>query len=224
MFWVTAILASLAAWGGGSQASHGATPPVRAGSPKLTLELPHRLVFECRETGRRLTRGLLFCPPVVPRGPIDSQNNLKTTALGGGYELNFVSPSLAGLDPVQPAGQRRHLGHWRFAAGPPEKFRFALKAPGDRKSLRPVARFTVSGVSVDVYERRATAYDIDEGHVFALWNIAGRTYEMSVHGFENRPLVVAMTRGLVEEIVACDGSGDDPAPEGGICRLVFGPA
>lgn len=158
----------------------------------------------------------------MPRGKLLSQNNLKTTAHGSSYELDFVSPILADVDPRQPKGERLHLGHWRFAGGPPSDFQYALAGrltDGKKITLNPIAEFSVGEVQAAVYRREANLYNIDQGHVFALWNFDGNTYELSVHGIEHRQTMIAMAEALIEEMTGC-APGEGSQAEG-VCGLAF---
>jgi hypothetical protein len=218
-----ALLSVLLAVCGSSASSATSTPAENTGSVDALLSenVPPLVRHECKVTGEELRDALLYCPPLVPGGPVMSQNNLKTTAHGNSYQFNFVSPRLAGFDPDQPRSERHHLGHWRFAGGPAEDFRFTGIAPSGKVDAKPVTTFASEGVTVAVYERRARAYDIDEGHVFALWRFGGRRFEMSVHGFEHKKVLTEMTKALIAEMTGCSSGVGDAGED---CSLVFRPS
>ena len=83
-------------------------------------------------------------------------------------------------DPTRPKEFRLvHVGHWHFAAGPHHDFRFTLETrnrAGRLMRLRPIGRFATAGIEVRLYRKSKRIYDIDRGHVFALWRFGDRTY------------------------------------------------
>lgn len=179
---------------GGTGASTEASAPAPAG---LTRAVPAVVRSDCRAASRKLASGAVYCPPLVPAGGVRSLNRssrgkLSIDAHGDEYALNFDSPKLAATDPRQPKAFRRHEGHWlvRATDGTPGDL---LRGPG----VSVVAHRALHGVDVTLAERRWVAYNLDAGHVFALWRLGNRTYEVSLHGFENRRLVLPMASALI---------------------------
>jgi len=208
--------AILAGCGGDGQK----TTEKRAADPLLTRDVPTVVRFDCRRAARRLTSGAVYCPPLVPRGATRSQNTssrgrFATVAHDGEYVLNFVAAELAGVDLAQPAGFRHHVGHWLAASY--EGAAGLTSGPG----VRVLRRIDVDGVEVTLYQRRWIAYKLDAGHVFASWPLGGRTYEVSLHGFENRHALVAMAEALVAEIRECPPDGPTGVGAEPPCDLVF---
>jgi len=83
---------------------------------------------------------------------------------------------------------------------------------------------TRSATSVDIAGTKAVLYEIPStlesyfsGHVVATWKFSGATYFVSVHGWENRPRVIAMAISLVRLQQRCRGRENSRGP----CRLVY---
>ncbi len=214
---LAAALALSACGGAGAKSSSSTETAPPAG---LSRAVPPVIRSDCRAAARKLDSGAVYCPPLVPGGGAKSMNRSSRgkrsiDARGGEYVLNFDSPSLAGEDPHQPKGFRRHEGHWLVRAVN-TSLRSLTRGPG----VAVVGRPSIHGVRVLVAERRWVAYDLDAGHVFALWRLRGHTYEVSLHGFENRRLVLPMAGALIAQMRRCPppaaGSGGR-----GACRLVF---
>jgi hypothetical protein len=216
---VAALVGLLAGCG-----SRGAEPTAQpVADPLLTRDVPAVVRRDCERAAHRLTEGAVYCPPLVPRGATRSQNRssrgrFSTVAHDGEYVLNFVSPTLGGVDSAQPAGFRRHLGHWLVAAY--EGGTDLTTGPG----ARVLRRLEVEGIEVTLAERRWVAYDLDAGHRFATWELEGRNYEVSLHGFEHPRALLDMARALVRQMRGCPldgptGPGAEPP-----CELVFASA
>lgn len=194
----------------------GTESPVRV-DPMLTTDVPPVVRHDCELAAARMDSGVLFCPPLVPRGKTTSQNRssrgrFSTGASGDAYDLNFVADIAGGFDPSQPSGFRDHIGHWRVAVV--DRRAELVAGPG----TRVIAHSTVSGVPLTVVERRWVAYNLDAGHVLALWPFAGRTFVISLHGFENRDALLDMARASIAQMLACD---PDDTTDNGACGLVF---
>jgi hypothetical protein len=185
--------------------------------PRLTTDVPPVVRHDCELAAAEMDSGVLFCPPLVPRGATTSQNRssrgrFSTDASGDSYGLNFVADVAAGFDPSQPSGFRDHIGHWRVAAV--DRRAELIAGPG----AKAIAHSTASGVPLTVVERRWVAYGLDAGHVLALWSFAGRTFVVSLHGFENRDALLDMARASIAQMLACE---PDDATDDGACSLVF---
>jgi len=195
----------------------GTESPAAQVDPRLTTDVPPVVRHDCELAAAEMDSGVLFCPPLVPRGATTSQNRssrgrFSTDVNGDSYDLNFVADVAAGFDPSQPSGFRDHIGHWRIAVVD----RPAGLLAG--RGTKVISRSKVSGVPLTLVERRWVAYDLDAGHVLALWSFAGRTFVVSLHGFENRDALLDMARASIAQMLSC---GPDDATDDGACGLVF---
>lgn len=193
-------------------------PAGPAADPLLTQDVPRVVRNDCRRAARKMSSGAVYCPPLVPRGRTRSQNRssrgrVSIDARGESYTLNFLSSEASGFDRSQPSGARRHVGHWLIAAQ--ESPGRLAKGPG----TRVLERTEIAGVPVTFVARRWVAYHLDAGHTLAIWPFAGRTYEVSLHGFESHRALRLMARALVEEMSRCPPGGEEigRAP----CNLVY---
>ncbi len=206
--------AILAGCGGGGETV------ARPADPLLTRDVPNVVRLDCRRAARRVASGAVYCPPLVPRGAAHSQNRssrgrFATVAHDGEYVLNFVADDLAGVDPAQPPQFRRHHGHWLVAAYTDAAG--LTSGPG----AHVLRRLDVDGIEVTLARRRWVAYDLDAGHALATWSFGGRTFEISVHGFENSRALLDMARASIDQMRECPPDG--PTGEGAEhpCDLVF---
>jgi hypothetical protein len=194
------------------------TPQKASVPPGLTRTVPHVVRNDCEAAAKEIDEGAVYCPPLVPAGRTYSQNRssrgkVSIDAHGDEYILNFVTSTLRGRDETQPKNFRRHPGHWLIrAADQPGEL---TRGPG----VRVVKEVTVENTPVSIVQRKWVAYDIDAGHVLAVWRFGGRTFEISLHGFENRGLLLPMVEALIEQMHNCsEMESDEPAPE---CELVI---
>lgn len=191
---------------------------VRVVPSGLTSQVPPVVRADCEAAAAQMSEGGVYCPPLVPSGSTYSQNRssrgkVSIDARGDEYMLSFVAHDLAGFDPSQPSAFRKHHGHWLVRAVSDSAV--LTRGPG----VKVVKRTVVDGVSVTAAERRWVAYDLDAGHVLAVWRLAGRTFELSLHGFENHDLLLPMVRASIEQMRSCPDAAAPPG-EGG-CQLVF---
>lgn len=182
---------------GDADPDDGTAAPVRLSS-KLTSNLPPAVKGDCRYIESRMPKRQFLCPAVVPKGKTYSQNNRRTIIHGTEYVVNYVCSLLGGNDPQQPRGERNHVGHWFLAGGSPADIQEIISNRG----VKPSGGFSVDGTEVRLFDLKYRYYALDAGHVFAIWRLGGRAYELSMHGFENRSVLVAMARTYVSQMVA----------------------
>lgn len=196
---------TLVAGGCGGDASPRATR-----DPLLTTAVPKVVVEDCGRAAEKMDRSVVYCPPLVPKGPAMSQNRssrgrVSIEARGAAYQLHFVSPSLQRRDPADP-GRFVHLGHWTFGAYSPrglsrhdplrsQSFRALTRGDG----ARHVGRIEIAGVPVTVVEVSENGYTVHSGHVLAVWKMGRRVFNVSLHGFERRRTAVEMARAIIQE-------------------------
>jgi len=186
--------------------------------PGLTRTVPQVVRRDCEAAAEEMDEGAVYCPPLVPAGRTYSQNRssrgkVSIDAQEDEYVLSFVTSTLRGRDEAQPKNFRRHPGHWliRVADQPKE----LTQGPG----VQVVKEVTVEGTPVAIVQRKWVAYDIDAGHVFAVWRFGGRTFEISLHGFENRNLLLPMVEASIKQMRNCsEAPSDEPVPG---CELVI---
>jgi hypothetical protein len=87
--------------------------------------------------------------------------------------------------------------------------------------VRVLRHLNVGGVDVTLVERRWVAYHLDAGHVLAVWHFAGRTYEVSLHGFEHSAELLDMVRALIAQMRDCPLDGPTARGSDPPCDLVF---
>ncbi|HEX6229741.1 MAG TPA: hypothetical protein VFZ41_09815 [Solirubrobacterales bacterium] len=186
----------------------------------LTSDVPALVRRDCGLAAEKITSGAVYCPPLVPRGSTRSQNRssrgrVSIDARDDEYTLNFVTATIEGFDPAQPRGFRRHEGHWLISA------RNDPNPPASGPGASVVDRIEVEGVPVNVVERRWFAYHLDAGHVLAIWPFAGRTFQVSLHGFEHRRVLIEMAEAMISQMRACPPASPEGAPGDPACGLVF---
>ncbi|MGH2982396.1 MAG: hypothetical protein ACRDKV_10185, partial [Solirubrobacterales bacterium] len=170
-------------------------PPARQ-SRLLTTDVPASVRSACRSAAREISTPV-FCPPLVPRGFTRVQVAFSSESL---YDLNFESKSVAGFDPEQPRNRRRHLGHWLVQGGRPADLLNVLRTNSPFGIPPPTASLTADGVEVKVYE--ISGYqNLHQGHVVAVWRFGDEMFDVSMHGFQHRRLVLEMARALINETV-----------------------
>jgi hypothetical protein len=196
----------------------------------LTDQVPQIVRADCERAAREMSESVVYCPPLVPKGPARSQNRSSRgrgsiTARGGAYQLHFVSPSLQRRDPGNP-GRIVHLGHWTFSAFSEaglsrhdplrtQSFRALTRGEG----VRPVGQRAIDGVPVTLMGYAENAYSVHSGHLLAVWALGSRAYNVSLHGWEHRSALLAMAEALIRQIRACPPAVAERAGVG--CTLVF---
>ncbi|MDQ3724556.1 MAG: hypothetical protein M3335_01485 [Actinomycetota bacterium] len=180
--------------------------------------MPQVVRSDCEAAAEEMDAGAVYCPPLVPAGRTYSQNRssqgeVSVDARGDEYVLSFVTSTLKGRDEAQSKNFRRHPGHWLIrAADEPAEL---TQGPG----VKVVKEVVVANTLVTIVQRKWVAYDIDAGHVFAVWRFGGRTFEISLHGFENRNLLLPIVEASIKQMRNCpETPSDEPVPG---CELVI---
>jgi hypothetical protein len=184
----------------------------------LTARVPAPVRAACarlaREEARQGLKRIVFCPPLVPSavpqviqsvGAADG-NSVSAKHLRTGYLVSSFSPA---------AGSRDGGGHWTFAAGRGGVLRVwvfppAPLAPEGQRRLRPLrpreSQARVGGRAVTIYQMPLHGQGdggLYDGHVVVQWQIGATTFQVSMHGYENRARVEAMAAALIREIDRC---------------------
>ena len=256
------IVAALALTGclGGDGAGDGARP--KAGRPAntgvalpnrerlarlgLTLGPPANLVEACKRVARQ-TPLTVYCPPIVPQGPVEAPRRRHENAYVFGdersYGLSLQSESL--IDPEKaraydPAGppitfpNRPRDGdfvwdpfaakHWVVAASAPAR---VMMESVDASARYPRAEFKSKPRHFAVKGVEATLVTGDiagggfagSGHAIAYWQIDNTLYQASVHFDDKASVAEAIARGLMVQMVDCvPGS---TAHQSRVCEWVF---
>ncbi len=221
--------------------------PTEAQRPafKMASGPPANLVDACRKVARR-TALTVYCPPVVPAGPVKT-SGVRNESLYGRedtYVLSFYSYSLVDrkvakandpdprLFPHYPnrgqsadsAWNRFYAGHWIVAAVRPARL---VPEQVDVRFVNPHVRhfksrprhFTTDGVRATVLTGDLASGGLaSEDHAIVYWRLAGTGYMASVHYDSSAAVAEAIARGLIREMVACQ-----PRPghrDGRTCRGV----
>lgn len=167
-----------------------------------------RLAHEERTQG---VRRIVFCPPVLPSarpqviqtigGADGSDANLRS-----GYLVSAFSPG---------CGSRDGSCHWTFVAGPGPVLRgwvyppAPLAPPGQRrlKPLRPqLTRTRLDGRAVTVYRMPLHGQGdggLYDSHVVVQWQLNDTTFQISMHGYENRRRTERMAAAMIRQITGC---------------------
>jgi hypothetical protein len=212
----------------------------------LTLGPPANLVEACKRVSRQ-TPLTVYCPPIVPRGPVEAPRQRRENAYVYGdersYGLSLQSESL--IDPERiraydPAGppitfpnRPREADfvwdpfaakHWAVAANVPAR---VMRTAVDRRAAYPRAEFkakpqhfTVDGVEATLLtgDVAGTGFAAS-GHTIAYWQIDSTLYQASVHFDDQAPVTEAIARGLIVQMVECvPGS---TAHQARVCEWVF---
>jgi hypothetical protein len=208
---------------GGGSGGTGGPDDATVARLGLTRELPPRLLSACDRAARLTALEVVYCPPVVPAGPVAEVQfvdvfqqsfrvgrKFRHRPVGRSYRVHLVSPSLH--DPESG-------GHWAFEAGPPKDIHSVLHAltgiPGTGRekdlAVKSTRSVTLAGVNAEVlHMARYPQGGIHGGHVVVRWNMRGTDYLISVHGYQNEERALAMADGLISLIRACPaGASDD---------------
>jgi hypothetical protein len=212
----------------------------------LTLGPPANLVEACKRVSRQ-TALTVYCPPIVPRGPVEAPRRRHENAYvygeEQGYGLSLQSESL--IDPERaraydPAGppitfpdRPREADfvwdpfaakHWVVAANAPAR---VMRNAVDRSAAYPRAEFkskpqhfTVEGVQATLLtgDIAGTGFAAS-GHAIAYWQIDNTLYQASVHFDDKAPVAEAIARGLIVQMVECVPGSTAHQPR--LCEWVF---
>jgi hypothetical protein len=212
----------------------------------LTLGPPANLVDACKRVARQ-TPLTVYCPPIVPRGPVEAPRRRRGNAyLYGdeqGYGLSLQSASL--LDPERaraydPDGppitfpnRPREADfvwdpfaakHWAVAATAPAR---VMRNAVDLSAAYPRAQFKSRPLHFTVKGVEATLLTGDiagggfagSGHAMAYWQIDNTLYQASVHFDDKAPVAEAIARGLMVQMVDCVPGSTTHRPR--VCEWVF---
>jgi hypothetical protein len=182
----------------------------------LTRDLPPRLVHACDEAADLSAIEVVYCPPVVPVGPVSDiqfvdlfqkavrvRGKPRARPVPHSYRVHLDSPSIA---------DRESLGHWAFEAGPPRQIEAVLhpytEDPTSHasagESVLSARSVELSGIPSDLLRMaRYPLGGIHGGHVVVRWSFAGTDYLLSLHGYENEDRALAMAEGLIMLIQNC---------------------
>jgi hypothetical protein len=225
----------------------GALPsPKRLASLGLSLGPPANLVKACRRVARQ-TPLTVYCPSIVPHGPVEAPRRRHENAYvygdERGYGLSLQSESL--IDPERARAYDPDCRpitfpnrpteadfvwdpfaakHWAVAAYTPAR---VMLNSVDRSAAYPRAefkskprRFTVEGVEATLLtgDIAGTGF-ASSGHAIAYWQIDNTLYQASVHFDDKAPVAEAIARGLIVQMAKCvPGSTADQSR---VCDWVF---
>jgi len=198
------------------------------------------VIESCRRAARRTSLEAVYCPPLVPRGPVEVQGG----ASGGGkgyYLLSYESPSLVDREdamrhnpdfpnfPNRPRGgdfawNSFSAAHWVVAAERPARLllktaREDLHFPAQQYDSRP-RHFTVKGVRATVIPGDIAGPALaSTAHAIVFWRIGATGYLVSVHFDHQAPVAARIARALIKQMVACPPRSRARRPES--CKWVF---
>jgi hypothetical protein len=196
----------------------------------LTLGPPANLVEACKRVSRQ-TPLTVYCPPIVPRGPVEAPRRRHENAYvygdEHGYGLSLQSESLIdperarAYDPAGPPITFPHrpqdadfvwdpfaAKHWAVAATAPAR---VMRHAVDPSAASPQAEFkskpwhfTVEGVEATLLtgDIAGTGFAAS-GHAIAYWQIDDTLYQATVHFDDKAPVAEAIARGLIVQMVEC---------------------
>jgi hypothetical protein len=211
----------------------------------LVVGPPANLIRACRRVARD-TPLTVYCPPIVPEGPVEAPKRRRENAYvfgdERGYGLSLQSESLIDPDKARaydPQGppitfpNRPRDGdyawnpfaakHWVVAATAPARgiaksVDASIAYPRAEVRSRP-RRFTVDGIEATlVTGDLAGSGFAGTGHAIVYWTIGDTFHQASVH-FDDKARVAEMiARGLIAQMADCDPSVPSRRR---ICNWVF---
>lgn len=213
----------------------------------LTSDPPDDLRNACRALANK-TDLTVFCPPVVPQGPVEVQGN-GTGADSTSYALSLDSASLVDegraadynaerpfdwkpANPTYYPGRPRnsrsawhpyHASHWVVFAGRPagavrEQVDLRILYPGVDYATKP-SRFEVNGVTATVLQGDIAGRGImSADHVIITWTHRGVGYLASVHFDEHEDVARGIARGLIRSMTECEAG---QAQSDSLCSMAF---
>jgi hypothetical protein len=222
--------------------------PGRERLAKLGLRLgpPANLVEACKRVSRQ-TPFTVYCPPIVPEGPVEAprRRHENTYVYGDehGYGLSLQSESLIdpekarAYDPDGPPitfpNRPRDADsvwnpfaakHWVVAATAPARLTMGAVDPSTENPRAEYKskpqHFTVKGIEATLLTGDIAGTGLAaSGHAIAYWQIDNTLYQVSVHFDDKAPVAEAIARGLMAQMVECgSGSTDQHAR---VCDWVF---
>jgi hypothetical protein len=234
-----AVLLSVA--GCGSDASDSSTDGGLTGLG-LVSDPPANLIRGCERVSRQ-TELTVYCPPIVPQGPVEAPAHRQGNAyVAGQKDSYFLSLSSESLARSAGAFNRNHglaEGHWVIAAQRPARL---IGESVDRRVQYPHAKsyfgqrrrsVTVDGVRATIISGNTTGAGFaSSDHAIVYWRIGNTGYLASAHdrfsgsgggaGDESEryvPIVAEIARGLINQMVECPPRSPDP--ESRSCDWVF---
>lgn len=209
---------------------------------------PANLIEACQAVARQTGLEAVYCPAVVPKGPVDApaHGRVENALVAGGkryYMLSLQSESL--VDPEKAAdydadgpfsyfpGRPRgrdfawhpfEAKHWVVAAERPAwRLRRAVDNRfgfPDRKYKTAARQFTVKGVTATVLTGDIAGYWFaSRNHVIVYWQIENIGYLVSVHYDDKAPVAEEIARGLISQMVDC--APHSTGRESQVCNWVF---
>jgi hypothetical protein len=196
---------------------------------------PANLIEQCKKLARE-TSLTVYCPPIVPDGPVEVQAH-GTAAEADWYILGLESKSLADRREAKqdnPDFPRLRDGprwspylarHWVVAGT--RRWR-SLAGSVDRRVQYPNARshfgqrrnsIIVKGVRATVITGSTAGASFESSeHVIVYWRIGNAGYLASVHYGYHEQVAKEIARGLIRQMVDCAGGlkGDQP----NVCQWV----
>ena len=189
----------------------------------LVVGPPTNLIAACKRVAQE-TPLTVYCPPVVPKGPVEAPKKRHENAyVYGGprtYGLSLQSDSLIDAGTHDPlAAQHWVVAAWASAEGQAETVDHAARYPREEFTANP-KRFTVGGVKATLVtgDRAGTGF-AGSGHAIVYWEFDDAFYQASVHFHEKAPIAEAIARGLIVQMVKCTPDRANVDPD--ICAWVF---
>jgi hypothetical protein len=212
----------------------------------VRLGPPANLVAACKRVSRQ-TPFTVYCPPIVPQGPVEAPRRRHENAYvygdRQGYGLSLQSESL--IDPEKaraydpdgppimfPNRPRQPdfvwdpfaAQHWAVAATAPARVMLhavdrSVGYPRDEIKSKP-QHFTVKGIEATLLTGDIAGGGFAaSGHAIAYWQIDNTLYQASAHFDDKAPVAEAIARALIFQMVEC-GSGST-AHHARVCDWVF---
>jgi len=191
----------------------------------LVIGPPASLIAACKRVAQQ-TPLTVYCPPVVPKGPVEAPKQRHENALVFGdeqmYGLSLQSDSL--IDAETNVGNSLAAKHWVVAATAPAKkvvetVDAGLRYPRAEFKSTP-KRFTVGGIKATlVTGDRVVSGFAGSGHAIVYWQIDDVFHQASVHFDDRARVAEAIARGLIAQMVECAPGRADGDLE--MCAWVF---
>jgi hypothetical protein len=223
----------------------GTKPPAnRLAELGLVRSPPAKLIEACKRVARQ-TNLTVYCPPVVPKGPVEApvkrHENAYVFGNEGTYMLSLQSESLVDRDaakknnpdfpnfPNRPRGgdyawNALSASHWVVAALRPARLlrrnsRQDLLFPSGQYEVEP-RHFTVKGVRATVITGDIAAGGLaSSAHAIVFWQIGDTGYMASAHFDHQAAVAEQIARGLIKQMVECPPRSPDRRSE--MCKRVF---
>ena len=182
----------------------------------LSDQPPSALMEACSRVARETRLDAVYCPPVVPEGPVtvDSRSGL----FGGSPHTYWFSLSSSSLANRPTARDPVESSHWVFyAAQPPARVEVGVNYLG--RPADQIPHFAENGVRASVYTGKDAGPGwAVQGHASVYWEFNNVGYVASVHYDESIKIARQIARGLIRLMTRCDGP---ESPDTGACDLVF---